>query len=231
MKTLTFAFSLLAFTAVPLFAQTASHLPVHNSAAQAALPASECVTVPELSPNIPAVPAGTACPKSLFTITLRPAAMLDYVSPIVSPDVRKSLGLDPHTFTLAYQDLTPGSGELALPNKIYTVDYTGYLVDGTKFDSSIGNPEHFSFPIGAHKVIAGWDLGLQGLHIGGKRRIFVPYELAYGEGPHGPIPPKSELIFDIELISQKDVPPPPPQPAPPAPPSQPAVPPPSSPKQ
>jgi peptidylprolyl isomerase len=182
--------------------------------------------VPTISPKIPAVPAGTACPKSLFTITIRPAATLDYVSPLVSPEVRKSLGLDPRAFTLAYQDIKPGTGELALPDKLYTVDYTGYLVDGTQFDSSVGKPEHFSFPIGAHKVIAGWDLGLQGMHVGGKRRLFIPYELAYGEQPHGSIPAKSELIFDIELISQKDVPPPaPPAPPTPAPAPKPAAPP------
>jgi len=230
MKNLILTPTLLAFVAAPLFAQTASHQPSHHAAAQAALPASGCVTVPELSPKIPAVPAGTSCPNSLFTITIRPGATLDYVSPLVDPEVRKSLGLDPRTFTLAYQDIAPGSGELALPNKIYTVDYTGYLVDGTQFDSSVGKPEHFSFPIGQHKVIAGWDLGLQGMHVGGKRRIFVPYELAYGDGPHGPIPPKSELIFDIELISQKDVPPPQPS-APPMPAPQPAAPPATAPKQ
>jgi peptidylprolyl isomerase len=211
MKTLILALTLLAFTAAPLPAQTAStasHPPVHHTAPATAHPASSCATVPELSPKIPAVSATTSCPKSLFTITIRPAATLDYVSPLVDPEVRKSLGLDPRTFSLAYQDIKIGTGELALPNKLYTVDYTGYLLDGTQFDSSVGKPEHFSFPIGAHKVIAGWDLGLQGMHVGGKRRLFIPYELAYGEGQHGTIPAKSELIFDIELISQKDAPPP-----------------------
>jgi len=227
MKTLSLPLTLLAFTAAPLLAQTAStapHPPVHHTAPATTHAAPSCVTVPEHSPKIPALPATTPCPKALFTITIRPAASLDYVSPLVDPEVRKSLGLDPRTFSLIYQDIKVGAGELALPNKLYTVDYTGYLVDGTQFDSSVGKPEHFSFPIGAHKVIAGWDLGLQGMHVGGKRRLFIPYELAYGEGAHGTIPPKSELIFDIELISQKDVPPPAP-PAPPAPAPKPAMPP------
>jgi peptidylprolyl isomerase len=217
MKTLKLPLTLLAFTAAPLVAQTAStasHQPVHHTAPATTHAVPGCVTVPEHSPKIPALPAATSCPKSLFTITIHPSASLDYVSPLVDPEVRKSLGLDPRTFTLAYQDIKVGTGELGLPNKLYTVDYTGYLVDGTQFDSSVGKPEHFSFPIGAHKVIAGWDLGLQGMRVGGKRRLFIPYELAYGEGPHGNIPPKSELIFDIELISQKDVPPPPPPPTP-----------------
>ena len=226
MKTLTLPLTLLAFTAAPLLAQTAAHPPVHHTAPATAHPASSCATVPAFSPSpkIPSVPTGISCPKSLFTITIRPAATLDYVSPLVDPEVRKALGLDPHTFSLAYQDIKVGTGEFALPNKLYTVDYTGYLVDGTQFDSSVGKPEHFSFPIGAHKVIAGWDLGLQGMHVGGKRRLFIPYELAYGEPAHGAIPPKSDLIFDIELISQKDVPPPAP-PAPPTPAPKPATPP------
>jgi len=221
MKTLSLPLTLLAFTAAPLIAQTAStatHPPVHHTAPAATHAASACAVVPPFSSKIPVLAATTACPKSLFTITIHPTASLDYVSPLVDPEVRKALGLDPRTFTLAYQDIKVGTGEPALPNKQYTVDYTGYLLDGTQFDSSVGKPDHFSFPIGQHKVIPGWDLGLQGMRMGGKRRLFIPYELAYGEGPHGNIPAKSELIFDIELISQKDVPPAPtptgPQPQP-----------------
>jgi peptidylprolyl isomerase len=84
------------------------------------------------------------------------------------------------------------------------------LPDGTKFDSSYDHPDHqpIAFPYGAHRVIPGWDTGFEGMHVGGKRRLFVPYQLAYGEMGRLPvIPPKSELIFDVELISQSDMPP------------------------
>ena len=83
----------------------------------------------------------------------------------------------------------------------YTVNYTGYLVDGTKFDSSEGK-EPITFPYGAHRVIQGWDTGFEGMHVGGKRRLFVPYQLAYGEAGRPPvIPAKAELVFDVELVS------------------------------
>jgi peptidylprolyl isomerase len=104
--------------------------------------------------------------------------------------------------------------------KWYTVKYTGWLTNGTKFDSSYDHPgaEPITFPQGAHRVIPGWDSGFQGMHIGGKRRLFVPYQLAYGEAGRPPhIPAKSDLIFDIELVSISDNPP-----APPTPPTPPA---------
>ena len=98
------------------------------------------------------------------------------------------------------------TGELAAPHKWYTIQYTGYLVDGTKFDSSYDHPgaEPFSIPYGQHQVIPGWDTGFDGMHVGGKRRLFIPYQLAYGSNGKPPIPPKAELIFDVELISQSD---------------------------
>jgi peptidylprolyl isomerase len=105
-------------------------------------------------------------------------------------------------------DTKIGTGELAQPRKWYTVHYTGYLTDGTKFDSSVDRGEPITFPYGAHRVIPGWDTGFEGMHVGGKRRLFIPYELAYGESGRPPvIPPKAELIFDVELISQSDTPP------------------------
>ncbi|HEX4582499.1 MAG TPA: FKBP-type peptidyl-prolyl cis-trans isomerase, partial [Acidobacteriaceae bacterium] len=90
--------------------------------------------------------------------------------------------------------------------------------DGSKFDSSLDRNEPFTFQQGVHGVIPGWDYGLTGMHVGGKRRLFIPYQLAYGERGRPPvIPPKSDLIFDIELLSAGDTEPPPP-PEPPAPP-------------
>ena len=179
----------------------------HHTAATttATTPAGDpCTKLPELSPKIPAVPEGTPCAKAMFAFTARPAVTLDYVSPLVAPDVRESLGLDSQTFSLDYQEIKVGTGELAAPHKYYTVHYSGYLPDGTKFDSSVDRNEPFTFPIGAHQVVPGWDLGLQGMHVGGKRRLFVPYQLGYGERGKAPIPPKAEMVFDIELISQSD---------------------------
>jgi peptidylprolyl isomerase len=121
-------------------------------------------------------------------------------------------------YELTWIDTKIGTGELAAPKKWYTVHYTGYLLDGTKFDSSVDRNEPITFPYGAHRVITGWDTGFEGMHVGGKRRLFVPYQLAYGEAGRPPvIPEKAELVFDVELISQSDTPPAPKTPpAPPA---------------
>jgi peptidylprolyl isomerase len=124
---------------------------------------------------------------------------------------------------LKYIDAKLGTGELAQPGWKYSVHYTGWLHDGTKFDSSVDRGTPIDFIQGAHRVIPGWDQGFAGMRVGGKRRLFIPYQLAYGEGGRGPIPPKADLIFDIELVAQSDPNAPPPTPAtPPAPPAPPA---------
>lgn len=142
-----------------------------------------------------------------------------------------------HTaFSLRYQEIKLGTGPLAEPNKMYKVLYTGYLAaTGQIFDSSeehrqplrdkdgkiitgddgkpkLGDPQPISFPQGFGRVIPGFDQGFAGMHVNGKRRIFVPWQLAYGtrdipsRGPEHPgIPPKSDLIFDVELVSMSDI--------------------------
>jgi peptidylprolyl isomerase len=135
----------------------------------------------------------------------------------------KVVGIPKTLYALKYIDIKIGTGALAEPHKFYTVHYTGWFPDGTKFDSSVDRATPFNFPYGAHRVITGWDTGFQGMHIGGKRRLFVPYQLAYGELGNPPrMPAKANLIFDVEFISQSDTPPeqpkqPAPPPAPPAP--------------
>ena len=109
-------------------------------------------------------------------------------------------------YSMRYIEVEVGTGKLAEPGKVYVVQYTGWLTDGTKFDSSRDKPQPFSFEQGKRKVIPGWDAGFEGMHVGGKRRFFIPYQLAYGEKGRGKIPPKSELIFDVELIDVKDAP-------------------------
>jgi peptidylprolyl isomerase len=129
--------------------------------------------------------------------------------------IPKVAGL-PHTlYSLKYIDIKIGTGELPPPFRYYTVNYTGYLPDGTKFDSSVDpafkHPSPFTFPYGGHRVIWGWDTGFEGMRVGGKRRLFVPYQLAYGVmGSPPKIPAKSNLIFDVELVSVSDKPPAPP---------------------
>jgi len=125
--------------------------------------------------------------------------------------IPKVAGL-PHTlYSLKYIDIKVGTGPLAETNKWYTVNYTGWFTDGKKFDSSYDHTpkEPITFPYGAKKVIIGWDTGFEGMHIGGKRRIFVPYQLGYGPlgAPQRGMPAKANLVFDIELVSISDTPP------------------------
>jgi peptidylprolyl isomerase len=115
-------------------------------------------------------------------------------------------------FALKYQDISIGTGPVAEPLKLYHVKYTGWLAaDGKKFDASDDHPnkEPIAFPQGRGRVIPGWDQGFEGMKIGGKRRLFIPYQLAYGAAGRPPvIPAKSDLIFDIELMDVTDMPPP-----------------------
>jgi peptidylprolyl isomerase len=109
-------------------------------------------------------------------------------------------------FALRYQDIKVGTGDEAKPGQIYSVNYTGWLAsDGTKFDSSYDRGRPIEFPQGAKRVIIGWDEGFEGMKVGGKRRLFIPYQLAYGPTGRGPIPAKANLIFDIELVGVRDM--------------------------
>jgi peptidylprolyl isomerase len=108
--------------------------------------------------------------------------------------------------TMRYIDMKVGDGAAAQPGEQYTVHYTGWLRDGTKFDSSIGK-KPLEFVQGRRQVIAGWEMGFEGMRAGGQRRLFIPYQLAYGEQGRGSIPPKAELIFDVELLKTSPAPP------------------------
>lgn len=162
-------------------------------------------------------PAATAARKPAGTATKAPAAPTADAAfnPKGAPEVT---GTPKTLYALTYIDTKIGDGPLAEDERFYTVHYTGWLPDGTKFDSSVDRGQPFVFPYGARRVIIGWDTGFEGMHVGGKRRILVPWQLAYGAAGRGPIPPKSPLVFDIELIAQSATPPEPPaQPAQPAP--------------
>lgn len=102
---------------------------------------------------------------------------------------------------LKYVDLQVGSGDLAVTGSLVTVHYTGWLIDGTKFDSSVDRRQPFSFPLGAGRVIKGWDEGVAGMKVGGKRKLTIPSDLGYGtRGAGGVIPPNATLLFDVELL-------------------------------
>jgi FKBP-type peptidyl-prolyl cis-trans isomerase len=102
---------------------------------------------------------------------------------------------------LQYQVLKDGDGEVAKPGHQVTVHYTGWLTDGTKFDSSVDRDEPFDFSLGASQVIKGWDEGVASMKVGEKRKLTIPPALGYGSrGAGGVIPPNATLIFDVELL-------------------------------
>ncbi|HET9425430.1 MAG TPA: FKBP-type peptidyl-prolyl cis-trans isomerase [Gemmatimonadaceae bacterium] len=111
---------------------------------------------------------------------------------------------------LEYIDFVRGTGAMVEPRKCIYTHYTGWLTNGTKFDSSRdtmpnGRPRDvFSFNQGLRRVIMGWDMGYEGMRVGGKRRLIIPHQLAYGEAGRPPIPPRATLVFDVELLGLAD---------------------------
>ena len=188
----------------------------------------------------PATPAAKPAVHAKPHAVAAPAA--DKAQIKLPPGVPAAAGTVETAFSLRYQDLVVGAGAVAEPNKIYKVQYTGWLGtngredDGRKFDSSydrrqpvkdqdgkpvldadgkpkLGEAQPFAFPQGYGRVIPGWDQGFGGMKIGGKRRLFIPWQLAYGAKGHpGPdaahpgIPEKADLIFDVELVDVSDQP-------------------------
>ena len=103
--------------------------------------------------------------------------------------------------TLVSQDLVVGTGATAAAGDLVTVNYVGTLTNGTKFDSSYDRNQPYTFRLGAGQVIAGWDQGVVGMRVGGKRRLTIPPSLGYGSQVNGSIPANSTLIFEIEMLS------------------------------
>ncbi len=102
---------------------------------------------------------------------------------------------------LQIEDLLVGDGPEAEAGRAVSVHYTGWLTDGTKFDSSVDRGRPFGFTLGAGQVIAGWDRGVDGMHVGGKRRLTIPAVLGYGDrGAGNVIPPGATLVFEVELL-------------------------------
>jgi peptidylprolyl isomerase len=189
--------------------------------------AAASVAATAQTPAKPAAPASTAPHTAAASSAIK-----------LPPGVPPARGIVRSAFTLRYQDIKIGTGAVAESNKLYKVHYTGWrAADGVKFDSSYdhpgppvmdkdnkpvmgddgkpkhGDPQPMAFPQGMGRLIPGFDQGFAGMKVGGKRRLFIPWQLAYGTrdmpargADHPGIPPKSDLIFDVELVDVSDMP-------------------------
>jgi FKBP-type peptidyl-prolyl cis-trans isomerase len=101
---------------------------------------------------------------------------------------------------LTAEDTIVGTGDVAVSGSRITVNYVGHFIDGTVFDSSVSRNEPFQFVLGAGQVIQGWDKGIAGMRVGGKRILTIPPEMGYGSKDYGPIKGNSTLVFEVELL-------------------------------
>jgi len=143
--------------------------------------------------------------KTMLRLTL--AAVLGMVCALSSSSAQDKKD-EPKTVKtdsgLRYQELKVGTGAEAKKGDVVEVHYTGWLTNGKKFDSSLDRGQPFAFKLGAGMVIKGWDEGVQGIKVGGRRKLLIPSELAYGKrGAGDAIPPDAELVFEVELLKIK----------------------------
>jgi FKBP-type peptidyl-prolyl cis-trans isomerase FkpA len=145
------------------------------------------------------------------TMCLAPSGTTVAQTPEIAPAQSQSK-MDAKIMQLQKTDMTVGTGAEAVVGKIAVVHYTGWLYDpsaadkkGRKFDSSLDRHSPFSFPIGGGKVIRGWDEGVAGMRVGGRRTLIIPPDMAYGSrGAGGVIPPDATLLFEVELLDVRD---------------------------
>lgn len=141
-------------------------------------------SIPTASPNGTAAVSNLANPQQVEVQTTNPQQSMD---------------------TLQMEDSVVGTGAEAKPGQTVTVNYTGTFTDGKKFDSSYDHGQPFSFVLGVGQVIKGWDEGVAGMKVGGKRKLIIPPALGYGAAGagNGAIPPNATLVFDVELLGIK----------------------------
>lgn len=144
-------------------------------------------------------PAPTPTPTPTPSPVPKPATAPD--APL--PDAGEKPAVQPNVTKLESTDLVVGTGAVAEPGKAVTVHYRGTLTNGTEFDASRKHGEPFTFNLGAREVIRGWDEGVKGMKVGGKRKLVIPPSLGYGEDGQGPIPPNATLVFEVELLDVK----------------------------
>ena len=159
------------------------------------------------APAASAGDTGTAPAAPASTSTTAPAPPTADISkkPATTKIDGKTVTMKSTPSGLQYYDIKVGTGPSPAPGQTADVQYTGALPDGTKFDSSYDHgTDPFPFQVGAGRVIKGWDEGVATMKVGGKRRLVIPADLAYGEqSPTPAIPPNSTLVFDVELIDVK----------------------------
>ena len=168
-------------------------------------PETAASPTPEASPSVVSVDAA-ATPDAAKPSPAASAAPATPVQGPAAPKPGEIAKLGPKAVEtksgLKYEDTKVGTGKEAKDGTSVSVHYTGYLTDGTKFDSSVdrGTPFELSLP---GQVIAGWNEGIPGMKVGGKRKLVIPAALGYGESGQGPIPPGATLVFEVELLDVK----------------------------
>jgi FKBP-type peptidyl-prolyl cis-trans isomerase len=139
--------------------------------------------------------AGCAGSKGPGDTTATPAPATDAAAAAPKPKLHKLAS------GVVYEDLVVGNGTMADPGLTVSMQYTGWLTNGTKFDSSFDHGRPYTFVLGTGAVIAGWDQGIKGMRLGGKRKLTIPPDMGYGAAGSGTrIPPNSTLIFEVELV-------------------------------
>lgn len=140
---------------------------------------------------------------AFYFLTKKPSSMENQVSN-ATPTSNPMPTLPPSKVTeLKIEDIKVGTGNAVKSGDTVSINYLGTLKDGTKFDSSYDRNQPFETQIGVGQVIEGWDKGVVGMQVGGKRKLTIPYQMAYGENAYGPIPAKATLIFEVELMAIK----------------------------
>jgi len=140
---------------------------------------------------------------AFYFLTKKPSSMENQISNS-TPTSNPMPTLPPSKVTeLKIEDIKVGTGSAVKSGDTVSINYLGTLENGTKFDSSYDRNQPFETQIGVGRVIEGWDKGVVGMQVGGKRKLTIPYQMAYGENGYGPIPAKATLIFEVELMAIK----------------------------